>query len=59
MLADVGGAFRVHGGGFAGTTQAFVPIDYTDKYKKVMDEAFGEGACHVLRIRADGAIKVL
>ncbi len=59
VLSDVGGAWRVHGGGFAGTTQAFVPIDYTDKYKKVMDDAFGEGACHVLRIRADGAIKVL
>ncbi len=59
VLADVGGAFRVHGGGFAGTTQAFVPTEYTEKYKKVMDEAFGEGACHVLRIRADGAIKVL
>jgi galactokinase len=52
------GAFRVHGGGFAGTIQAFVPHDMVEDYRKVIDGAFGDGACHVLRIRKYGAIKV-
>ncbi|MBQ7788306.1 MAG: galactokinase [Clostridia bacterium] len=54
-----GSAFRVHGGGFAGTIQAFVPFDLVEEYKNKIDSAFGKGACHVLRIRPDGAIKVL
>ncbi len=52
------GAFRVHGGGFAGTIQAFVPLDMTESYKAAMDAAFGEGACSTLKIRPQGAIKV-
>ena len=52
------GAFRVHGGGFAGTIQAFVPHDMVEAYREVIDSAFGKGACHVLRIRKYGAIKV-
>ncbi|MBQ8545586.1 MAG: galactokinase [Clostridia bacterium] len=51
-------AYRVHGGGFAGTIQAFVKLELVEKYRKAIDSAFGQGACHVLRIRPDGAIKV-
>ena len=54
-----GGAFRVHGGGFAGTIQAFVPFALVEKYRAAIDSTFGKGACHVLRIRPYGAIKVL
>ena len=53
------GAFRVHGGGFAGTIQAFVPLDMLDAYRTAMEAVFGEGACYVLRVRAQGAVKVL
>lgn len=59
VLKGKGGAFRVHGGGFAGTIQAFVPFKYVEEYRLAIDSAFGSGACHVLRIRPDGAIKVL
>ncbi len=52
------GACRVHGGGFAGTIQAFVPHGAVADYKAVMDAAFGEGACAVLSIRPEGAIRV-
>ena len=57
-LSGSGAAWRVHGGGFAGTIQAFVPNRYVNLYKKEIDGAFGDGACHVLRIRPYGAIKV-
>ncbi len=52
------GAWRVHGGGFAGTIQAFVPVDMLDTYKAEMDKVFGEGHCYVLNIRPVGGIKV-
>ncbi len=52
------GAFRVHGGGFAGTIQAYVRECDVDDYRALMDSVFGEGACLVLRVRQDGAIKV-
>lgn len=52
------GAHRVHGGGFAGTIQAFVPNDLVDAYRDEMDRIFGEGACHVLQIRPFGGIEV-
>ena len=42
------GAWRVHGGGFAGTIQAFVPNDLLDTYKSTLESIFGEGACYVL-----------
>ena len=58
-LSDKKAAFRVHGGGFAGTIQAFVPSDAVDGFKTLMDSAFGEGACLVLRVRRDGALRVL
>ena len=52
------GAWRVHGGGFAGTIQAFVPDDLLDTYKAKMEEVFGEGACYVLAIRPVGGTEV-
>ncbi len=51
------GAYRVHGGGFAGTVQAFVPLDMLEAFKKNMEIALGEGACHVLSIRPDGGVE--
>ena len=50
---------RVHGGGFAGTIQAFVKNENTDKYRETMDRIFGEGSCRILKIRKYGGIKVL
>ncbi|MBQ9609627.1 MAG: galactokinase [Lachnospiraceae bacterium] len=57
VLGDKGVA-RVHGGGFAGTIQAFVKNDVVEQYKKAMDDLFGEGSCNVLMIRKYGGIKV-
>ncbi|MGM9604326.1 MAG: galactokinase [Faecousia sp.] len=51
------GACRVHGGGFAGTVQAFVPFDLLDSFRAGMDAALGEGACHVLSIRPQGGVE--
>ena len=48
------GAVRVHGGGFAGTAQAFVPLDMLDEFKAGMEAILGEGHCHVLSIRPEG-----
>lgn len=53
------GAWRVHGGGFAGTIQAFVPQELLDTYRSAMESLFGEGACHVLQIRAFGGTEVV
>ena len=58
-LAERGGAWRVHGGGFAGTTQAYVRNEDVEGYRALMDGAFGEGACIVLRVRPIGAGKVI
>ena len=52
------GAYRVHGGGFAGTVQAFVPFDLLTKFKSEIERVLGDGKCHVLNIRADGGIRV-
>ena len=49
------GAWRIHGGGFAGTTLNFVPLAEVEKFVQVMDRTFGEGSCHVLNIRPEGA----
>lgn len=51
------GAFRVHGGGFAGTVQAFVPLEMLDSFKEGMERVLGEGKCHVLSIRSEGGIR--
>ena len=53
LLGDCG-AVRVHGGGFAGTAQAFVPLDMLDEFKAGMEAILGEGRCHVLSIRPEG-----
>ena len=53
------GVCRVHGGGFAGTIQAFVKNDIVTEYQKIMDKVFGQGACSVLKIRKYGGMKVL
>ena len=59
VLAGSRAAWRVHGGGFAGTIQAFVPTDKVDEFKATMDACFGEGACLVLLIRPVGAAKII
>ena len=53
------GVSRVHGGGFAGTIQAFVKNEAVAKYKAALDGVFGEGACSVLMIRKYGGMQVL
>ena len=58
LLCDKKAAWRVHGGGFAGTIQAFVPSDFVNDYRKAMDAALGEGRCMVLRIRPVGAVRI-
>lgn len=52
------GAYRVHGGGFAGTVQAFVPVDMLDQFKANIESNLGQGSCHVLNIRPYGGIRV-
>lgn len=53
------GVCRVHGGGFAGTIQAFVKNKYVQEYKENIEKVFGEGSCHVLKVRPYGGIKVI
>ncbi len=48
------GAWRIHGGGFGGTVQAFVPSDYVKEFKTEIEKIGGEGTCHVLNIRPYG-----
>lgn len=52
------GAWRVHGGGFAGTIQAFVPSELLSDYKNAMESVFGEGSCYVLSIRPVGGVEI-
>lgn len=52
------GAWRVHGGGFAGTIQAFVPNELLDEYKTEIEKIFGEGACYVLAVRPVGGAEI-
>ena len=59
LLSDKRAAWRVHGGGFAGTIQSYVPAEFVDEFRSVMDGVFGEGSCIALRIRPVGATKVL
>ena len=58
FLSDKNSAFRVHGGGFAGTIQAFVKNEHLDEYCKLMDSVFGVNAAMKLRIRPVGATKL-
>ena len=52
------GAYRVHGGGFAGTVQAVVPFDLLEEFKAGIDAVLGQGACHVLSIRPQGGVEM-
>ena len=55
LLGDRG-ACRVHGGGFAGTIQAFVPTDMVEAFRTAMEQAIGAGRCHIMSIRKEGGI---
>lgn len=57
-VLDGQGAARVHGGGFAGTIQAFVPNERLDEFCKVMESVFGEGQIYILNIRPVGGTAV-
>ena len=59
MFLGENGVCRVHGGGFAGTIQAFVKNEMVDAYREYMEQIFGEGACNDLKIRKYGGIKVV
>lgn len=52
-------AWRVHGGGFAGTVQAFVPSENAGEFKTIIEAVFGKGNCHILKIRQKGAIALV
>ena len=56
---DGAGAYRVHGGGFAGTCQAFVPMERLEAFREGIDGVLGKGACHVLSIRQPGGVEVV
>ena len=58
LLKD-NGVYRVHGGGFAGTVQAFVKKEAVDAYKEGMEKVFGADSCHILHIRKEGGVRVL
>ena len=58
QLLDGRGACRVHGGGFAGTIQAFVPNDMVDTFKAGMENALNPGSCHIMAIRKEGGVLV-
>ena len=58
VLTGRDAAWRVHGGGFAGTIQAFIKNEDIADFRRVLDGAFGEGATTVLKVRPYGAIKV-
>ena len=53
------GAWRVHGGGFAGTIQAFVPLDLLEEYRQAVEGVFGAGSCYVLKVRPHGGVRIL
>lgn len=58
MILKGRGAWRVHGGGFAGTIQAFVPNDLITVYTETLEHVFGKGACVKLSVRAKGAVQL-
>jgi len=53
------GAWRVHGGGFAGTILTFLPFDLKDEFKKQMCAVFGENSCHFVNVRQLGGTELL
>lgn len=58
QVLDGCGAWRVHGGGFGGTTQNFVPMNKLEEFRALIEQVFGKGSCHVLRIRPCGGVAV-
>jgi galactokinase len=58
MVLKGSGAWRVHGGGFGGTIQAFVPQDKLDEYVETLEHVYGKGSCHKLFIRSKGSVKI-
>ena len=52
------GACRVHGGGFAGTIQCFIPNELIDSYKEMIEKVFGQGSCYILKIRPVGGYEL-
>lgn len=59
LVLKENGVSRVHGGGFAGTIQAFVKNDFVEAYRKQMNQIFGKDVCNILKIRNYGGMKVL
>ncbi len=59
MVLQNKGAWRMHGGGFGGTSQSFVPHDLLSNYIETMESVFGKDSCMILKIRNDGVIRVL
>lgn len=53
------GAWRVHGGGFAGTVQAFAPLELTEEFRQAADAVFGSGSCCVLNVRPIGGARIV
>lgn len=59
FLQDIGGAWRLQGGGFAGAVQCFVPEEKADEFEKYMEIVLGEGCCKKIKLRRQGAVKVI
>ena len=59
LLEGSGGAWRMQGGGFAGTIQAYVPGARLQQYHQEIERVFGAGSCYVLRLRERGAVQVI
>ncbi len=58
QILEFEGAFRVHGGGFGGTIEAFVPNDRLEEFCSAMDGAFSQNCCNILRIRPCGGVLI-
>ena len=52
------GACRIHGGGFAGTAQAFVPLEMLEKFRAGIEAVLGTGSCHTVTVRPVGGIRL-
>ena len=59
LLPSVGGAYRLQGGGFAGTVQAYVPHEAYPDIEYILKKTFGEKSCDKLSVRSAGAVKLL
>ena len=59
QLLDGQGAVRVHGGGFGGTAQAFVPLELLESFKAGTEAVLGEGSCRIVTVRPVGGCRIL